>query len=214
VHRLYGPHGNPIWYLTMTAQLVPDVESIEFVARIDPDSQTPTLSIRVGLSDYFSQATSIQVLYWFVNGRQTWVQIHRDPLTGGFSSDIALSPYAVSGAYAIRSIMAIDDQGTLVQFSEAQLVELGFDMDVELINPNSDNTAPEVGSLSIGAVGFDTTGGLHIPIQVTASDIGSGLERHFILELFSPSGASLQQWGQFDADGNAQIDFLLSIRSA
>jgi len=69
-------------------------------------------------------------------------------------------------------------------------------------------------SVSVGSIIVASDGMIHLAVEVNASDSSSGLNQKFVLEITSPSGASLQQWATFDANGHAIVDFSLSPYSA
>jgi hypothetical protein len=188
----------------------PDVSSLSFTSGINPSNGSPYLDFKVVLSEKFSKAQTLSLLYWAIGDSQTWIVLPRDPLTGIFSARIDLSRYAKSGDYGIRDISVSDNTGVRVSFNEYQLSELGYKINTNFTNPNADNTAPNLVSVITSNYYFGADGTVHIPIKIKASDIGSGLKPNFIVEFFSPSGASLQQWVTFDKSNNADFDFILS----
>ncbi|CAK0773785.1 serralysin [Gammaproteobacteria bacterium] len=193
---------------------VGDISSVDFTSGIDTDGTTPFLSLDVELSPTFSETQSIQVLYWAVNNEQTWITLSRNGEGTTFTTRIDLLEYAKSGIYEIRAIQAIDNTDTLVSISREQLIERGFTVQTELVNPLSDDVAPSLDALTVNSVSTADDGSIHVEVDVTASDSGSGLSSNFLLEILSPSGASLQKWATIDPTGHATVDFALSPYTA
>ncbi len=195
-----------------------DVRSIVFKADAGTQDVPPTLSISIELSDGFSSASNIQVLYWNVNNEQTWVSLDRLQDSNAFALTIEYPQYAKSGDYAIRMLNAVDDTGTTVSFSQQQLEEFGFLVSTNLDNPQADNTAPSLTGLSVAEPVTAEDGSIHLQIDVSAQDTpegtSSGLESAFLLELLSPTGASIQKWANLDESGHASVDFVLSEYAA
>lgn len=186
-----------------------DVTALRFDPHIGAADAIPTIDIYLGLSSTFSQASTIQMLYWAVNSEQSWITMNRDNDTGLFHAHLELSAYAKSGDYEIRMINASDNTGTNLSLSNEQLVERGFTVRGSITNANADDTPPSLAALNLQSQTTATDGSLHLVFEIEAQDLGSGLKPAFVLELNSPTGASLQQWAYFDSSGSALVDFVL-----
>jgi len=193
---------------------VADITNLSFNSGFSPDGLTPLLDFSVELSSNFSNTNSIQLLYWAVNNEQTWITLTRNSINQPFTATIELPLYAKSGSYEIRDFQVTDNTGTFVAVSKEQLIERGFNVYTNLVNPLSDDQAPSLDSVSVGSHIIASDGTIHLAVEVNASDSSSGLNQNFVLEITSPSGASLQQWATFDANGHAIVDFALSPYSA
>ena len=186
-----------------------DVTALRFDPHIGVADSIPAIDIYLGLSSSFSQASTIQLLYWAVNSEQSWITMSRDNDTGLFHAHLDLSVYAKSGDYEIRMINATDNSGTNLSLSKEQLVERGFTVSGSITNLNADETPPILTSINLQSQSTASDGSLHLVFGIDAMDIGSGLKPDFILELNSPTGASLQQRANFDSNGSALVDFVL-----
>ena len=193
---------------------VADITSLSFNSGFSQDGLTPLLSFSVELSSNFSNTNSIQLLYWAVNNEQTWITLTRNSVNQPFTATIELPFYAKSGAYEIRAFQVTDNTGTFVAVSQQQLIDRGFNVHADLVNPLSDDQAPSLDSVSVGSSIVASDGIIHVAVEINTSDSSSGLNQKFLLEIASPSGASLQQWATFDANGHAIVDFSLSPYSA
>lgn len=193
---------------------VADITNLSFNSGFSLDGLTPLLDFSVELSSNFSNTNSIQLLYWAVNNEQTWITLTRNSINQLFTATIELPFYAKSGAYEIRAFQVTDNTGTFVAVSQEQLIDRGFNVHTDLVNPLSDNQAPSLDSVSVGSIIVASDGMIHLAVEVNASDSSSGLNQKFVLEITSPSGASLQQWATFDENGHAIVDFSLSPYSA
>lgn len=191
-----------------------DIQKLQIKSTNGSDSESPTITFEIQLSSEFSNLSSISLLYWLVNNQQTWISIPRDQATGEFKKTVDIGKYGTSGQYSVRSINLTSNKGTLINYNEGQLNELGFSITTKVENANSDNTLPTLNSLEITGSSTDADGNTHVNIQVKASDDKSGLKNNFIIEFLSPTGKSLQQWCSFDSKGESSVDFLLNKNSA
>ncbi len=189
--------------------IITDITNISFTSKINSYTEVPTLNFTVELSENFSNATTISLLYWLVNNNQTWITLNRFDLTQPFTASIELSKFATSGYYEIRSIRASENSSGLVEYSSSQIQnEFGLNTSTFLDNPNSDNQSPVLVSLEVGNTNYNLDGIL-IPFSITASDDISGLKAGFVIELTSPSGKSIQQWCYFNEAGEFSGNFHL-----
>jgi hypothetical protein len=163
----------------------------------------------VVLSTNFSQAMSLSLLYWAVNNEQTWITLNRTSSSAAFTAQVQLPVFAKSGTYEIRAISARDNNGTLLSLNRDQLQAFGQVVTATLINPNSDDVEPALGSFTAGQPYRGSDGSFHVDLTVSASDTGSGLKTNFVVELTSPTGVSLQQWASLDSTGSSVVEFLL-----
>ena len=109
------------------------------------EQETPRLSLEATLSDNFSNASSIGVLYWLVDNDQTWVYPERGA-DGTFRLDKQLNRYLSSGNYVVRAVSAIDNSGEELYLNENQLVEIGYNVSSFFYNPQADNVRPMIES--------------------------------------------------------------------
>ena len=176
----------------------PDLVAFE-VASFGGDAQTsPVLEFSVTLSQQFSNAQSIQLLYWAVNNDQTWISV---PKTGGgdiespnlFSIGKTLNRYARDGLYAVRAIRMVDDTGAALRLNEGELNDLGFQTQVDVRNDLADLTSPQLVQLDFSAPDYASSRPT-VEFYLKASDDLSGLQSGAIIEFRSPTGKSLQQW--------------------
>ena len=155
----------------------------------------------VNLSETFSKAKSIALLFWKEGDQQTWVNLSRDS-SGLFVFEQKLDKYASSGSYAVRAIDAVDDFGASIRFTEQKMIELGYQTKSVLDNPYSDSTKPAVKSFEISNFHFnDLTQTWDVEYKLFATDDKSGLKSGHIVEFLSPTGTSLQEWRDFNSDG-------------
>ena len=187
-----------------------DVTAFTFSHANGTPDAAPKLTFDVTLSADFSNLSNLQLLYWPVNSEQHWINIARDPVSGHFLASIELPTYAKEGDYAVRGISLITNGGLDVTYNQQQLTDLGYATVTNLTNTNADNSAPTIDALSIGSYTIDDIGLIHIPIEVLSSDTASGIKSIFVIELTSPSGASIQQLCQFDEHGHASVDFIMN----
>lgn len=196
----------------MVTVMANDISNIDFNIK-NQTGANPIIQFSVSVSSSYSNIRSIQLLYWLVNNEQTWVTLSRNTADAPFTANLNLSTYAPSGNYEIRSIRATDNAGALVDFTKEQLIQNNLTTNVNFVNPNSDSVSPYLQNLSIGTIDYRDDG-IHISIDLTANDALSGIKSNFVLELLSPSGASIQQWAYFDKNGHVIVDFLLDKYSA
>ena len=189
----------------------PDILQFSVSAQISENQ--PVLYFSVELSQNFD-ANSISLLFWLENAKQTWLSVPRDSATGIYSTTYALNAYAASGTYAVRAIVITDVDGNSVRLNEGQLQTLGFSTKTELLNPNGDDVAPVLTSITSTGWYFDADDLPKISFDVAASDDKSGLQTRMIVELLSPSGSSIQEHGSFDDDGAVTVEFELSKYTA
>jgi len=155
----------------------------------------------VNLSQTFSKANSIALLFWKEGDQQTWVNLSRDS-SGLFVFEQKLDKYASSGSYAVRAIDAVDDFGASIRFTEQKMIELGYQTKSVLDNPYSDSTKPAVKSFEISNFHFnDQKQTWDVDYKLSVTDDKSGLKNGHIVEFLSPTGASLQEWRDFNSDG-------------
>lgn len=179
------------------------------------DGVSPVIVLEVGLPDAFSRTDSIQMLFWKVDGQQTWVTVDRVDAGGLFRAAVDLPLDASAGDYAIRAVYAQDNDGNFQWIGEQDLAGMGFELSASLINNNADTIAPEMTHFDVVADYLDDAGNTHVVFSIGAQDTGtSGLEAQFLLELLSPDGQSLQQWAYFDEYGQAKVDFELASSAA
>ena len=163
------------------------------------------LTSKIKLSDNFSNAKQISLLYWKVGEDQSWVNLNRNSDTGYFELTTEVSRYLSSGDYSVRAITAADDTGALIRLTEQKLNELGFETSFKLENLSSDDIAPTVEVIKVEDFKFDgnsETWSLNYVLK--AKDYESGLQTGHIVELIGPTGASLQQWRHFDTNGEVE----------
>ena len=171
---------------------------------------SPQINFDVELSDNFSKAQSIQMLYWLVNNEQHWITATRVGLTNHFEVDISLNQYTASGVYNIRAIRLFDNQGVEVRFNEDQLTLLGLNTSVSFNNPNADNTKPSPTSLTSSGWSINDNEQPTINFTVTVEDDLSGVQDRVILELNSPTGTSIQEHGTRVAENVYNFAFTLN----
>jgi alpha-tubulin suppressor-like RCC1 family protein len=176
------------------------------------------LEFNITISASFSDANSIQVLYWPINSEQTWVTLTRENAEDVFSKTILLPDYVKSGVYEIRAVIAIDNSGNEIRINDNFLNQGGYAYRTEIYNENSDNEVPELIAMTNSAPYFDESEQLHIDFSISAIDDLSGLNKSFIIELISPTGNSIQERGYFAEEGltqaSAELNFVLSKYSA
>lgn len=182
------------------------------------DQNSPSLTFNIALSNKFSNAKFIQVLYWPVNAEQKSINIPRNNADELFSATLLLPEFAKSGVYEIREIVAVDDTGRKINVDYNYLNQGGYDYRTVLDNENSDEQSPELLGMTSSTPYFDESEQLHIDFNLSASDNLSGLNSTFVIELYSPTGKSIQKRGSFSEDGllqgNAELDFVLPKYSA
>ena len=186
----------------------PDIQRFEFC--IGEGEAGPVLELFVELSDAFSETLQASFLYWYVDNKQTWIQVSRDDGSLPLRASIALHPEAASGAYAIRIFAIKDNDGLELKLNEGQLNDLGFSTQTSVDNPRADNTTPLIAGFSSEGWTFDSEGVPQLRATVSVKEEGSGLvQNSLILELLSPTGSSLQT--RADSVENNIASFTLSL---
>ena len=188
------PNSSGISLITSDTAVQPDIERLEFCVSFIDD--VPTLNFSIDVSDNFSSATGISLLYWPVGGDQTWTGFSRQNSESPFEGSISLHPNALSANYAIRVINLSDNYGASINLNEGELTSLGFNPTTDLDNPNSDSIPPEIISFHSNGWTIDESGIPRLEATIEVMDADSGLTNESpILELLSPSGKSIQQRG-------------------
>ena len=181
-----------------------DLTRFSFSLEMD-EQETPRLSLEATLSDNFSNASSIGVLYWLVDNDQTWVYPERGA-DGTFRLDKQLNRYLSSGNYVVRAVSAIDNSGEELYLNESQLVEIGYNVSTFFYNPQADIVRPMVDSFSMTPFSYNPSSEQwQFTYDISASDDLSGLQNGHIVELVNGSGTSLQEWAYFDDQGTATV---------
>ena len=183
-----------------------DLLAFEFSSLGGDDQVVPSLSFSVTLSEQFSQASSIQLLYWAVGNDQTWITVPRTPdqvvqTQNNFSITRELNRYARDGLYAVRSLRMTDDLGSAINLNEGELNDLGFDTQVSVRNDLADVIAPQLERLEFGMPVYETTWPI-VDFTLEASDDVSGVQSGVVMEFLSPTGKSLQKWVYLDEETN------------
>jgi len=177
-----------------------DLLDLQFSITETPDDKLILHSV-VELSDNFSQANSVSLLFWKIGEDQTWLTLNRNE-TGAFEVARELNRFTPSGSYAVRSIRATDDFGAAISFTEDTIKIAGFESVYDVFNSKSDIQKPVVDAFTISDFYFEEeTEQWAFDYSLAISDVGSGINPSHIVELTSPSGKSLQAWRTADADG-------------
>ncbi|MFB1037253.1 MAG: hypothetical protein QMC38_18145, partial [Sinobacterium sp.] len=132
------------------------------------------------------------------------------PATGIFIANIELNQYTASGLYHVRAIRLFDNQGNEVYLNEGQLNILGFNTSERFTNPNSDSTPPSPTSVTSSGWSIDDNDQPQINFTVVAEDDLSGLQDKILLELLSPTGTSIQEYGNKVAENTYEFNFTLN----
>ena len=196
-------------YIAGSASANPDITRFEVCSRQGEDA--PVLEFFVEVSDNFSETYSASLLYWYVGNQQTWINLSRESESFPFRASIQLHPNAASGMYAVRSLRIKDNEKLELALNEGQLNDLGFQTKIDLVNPDSDAIPPVITSFSSDGWSFDADGSPQLKVVIMVLEEGSGLgNSRAVLELLSPTGASLQTTANFDEDGTASFTLTLS----
>lgn len=184
-----------------------DVLAFQFSSLGGDDQVVPSLTFSVTLSEQFSQAASIQLLYWAVGHDQTWITVPRTSnqtmeAQNNFSITRELNRYARDGLYAVRSLRMTDDLGSAIKLNEGELNDLGFDTQVSVRNDLADVIAPQLERLEFGVPVYQSTQPI-VDFELEASDDVSGVQSGVVMELLSPTGKSLQKWVSLEEETNA-----------
>jgi hypothetical protein len=184
-----------------------DIESFQYCIS---DDAPPKMHFEVALSDNFSNAETIQILYWLEGNEQHWITLTRDPETGFFITEIELNEYAASGSYNLRAMRLTDNQNNEVYLNESQINLLGFNTSVGFYNPVSDSEKPYVTSLTTLGWSINNNGEPEISFTVFVGDDLSGVKDTTLLELNSPTGTSIQKYGTKVDENTYSFDFVLN----
>ena len=191
----------------------PDISRFEFCA--SEGASGPVLELFIEVSDSFSDTTNASFLYWYVNNKQTWINISREDSSQPFRASVELHPNAASGTYAVRAFTIKDNDDLELSLNEGQLNDLGFLTQTVLTNPEADNKVPEIASFASDGWSFDSEGNPQLKATVAVVEDGSGVvENTLILELLSPTGASLQTRSDSFQDNTANFTLTLSKYAA
>ena len=200
-------------YYSESSGANPDITRFEFCTRIV--AAGPVLEFFIEVSDSFSETLTVSILYWYVNNKQTWISFSREDASLPFRASIELHPNAASGTYAVRSLRITDNEQLDLALNEGQLNDLGFQTEAVLANSDADSTAPVLTSFSTDGWTFDTDGNPQLEATIAVLETGSGVvNSRAILELLSPTGASLQTDANFDESNAANFTLTLSKYSA
>ncbi len=200
-------------YSSELAGVNPDISRFEFCA--SEGASGPVLELFIEVSDSFSDTTNASFLYWYVNNKQTWVNISREDSSQPFRASVELHPNAASGTYAVRAFTIKDNDDLELSLNEGQLNDLGFLTQTVLTNPEADNKVPEIASFASDGWSFDSEGNPQLKATVAVVEDGSGVvENTLILELLSPTGASLQTRSDSFQDNTANFTLTLSKYAA
>lgn len=171
------------------------------------------LNAEVELSETFSEATYMQLLYWEVGGAQTWINLTRELGDESFTYSEPVNRFLSSGIYEIRSLRAWDNFGAEVSFSHEKLQELGVNTQIELVNSQSDERGPVIEQFSISEFYYnerDETWDIDYTIRV--SDDLSGVDSDHAIEFTGPMGTlmeprSLEPHGSLDSSLTVTLFF-------
>ena len=174
-----------------------DLLAFDFSSLGGDNQVVPSLAFSVTLSEQFSQASSIRLLYWAVGHDQTWITVPRTPdqaveAQNNFSIKRELNRYARDGLYAVRSLRMTDDLGSAINLNEGELNDLGFDTQVSVRNDLADVIAPQLERLEFGIPVYESTQPI-VDFELEASDDVSGVQSGVVMEFLSPTGKSLQK---------------------
>ncbi|MBA6254094.1 right-handed parallel beta-helix repeat-containing protein [Colwellia sp. MB3u-55] len=184
-----------------------DIKSFQYCISNDVP---PKVHFELALSDNFSNAETVKVLYWLEGNEQHWITLTRDPETGLFVTEIELNEYAASGSYDVRAMELTDNQGNEIYLNESQINLLGFNTSVDFNNPVSDSEKPSVTSLTTSGWSINNNEEPQITFTVVVEDNLSGLQDGILLELYSPTGTSIQEHGIKVANNTYSFDFVLN----
>lgn len=136
-------------------------------------------------SDNLSGINYYQIRFTGPDGDQFWTQF--TPETG-MVTELEINPYFTSGTYTIDYIRLYDNAGNFVYLSGQALIDAGLNASFEFTNPNSDDVAPTLASVSsdddlVYVVGVND----QLMIQTTIDDNLSGM-RSIRLTFEGPDG--------------------------
>ena len=195
--------------ISSESNIQPDIEGLKFC--ISFEGNVPKLNFVIDVSENFSDATNLSLLFWPEGGDQTWIGLSRQTSESSFESSIALHPNALSATYAIRAISLTDNYGASIRLNEGELNSLGFNTKTVLDNPNSDSTPPVVSSFFSNGWAIDENGIPRLEAIISVSDADSGLiDESPIFELLSPSGKSIQHRGVLIAENEYKFNVSIS----
>ena len=200
-------------YSSDVAGANPDIARFEFCT--SEGAAGPVLELLVEVSGTFSETTNASFLFWYVNNRQTWVNMNRTDSSHPFRASVELHPNAASGTYAVRIFKIKDNDGLELSLNEGQLNDLGFLTETVLTNSQADNTTPEIASFTSDGWSFDSEGNPQLKATISVIEDGSGIvEDDLIMELLSPTGASLQTRSDSFQDNTANFTLTISKYAA
>ncbi|ABM02115.1 PKD domain containing protein [Psychromonas ingrahamii 37] len=183
---------------------------IQFFQYCLSNDAVPQIHFELELSDSFSSSQSFKLLYWLKDNEQHWITLTRDSTTGIFIANIELNQYTASGLYNVRAINLIDNQGNEVNLNENQLNLLGFTTSVSFDNPIADTIKPSPKILTSSGWLINEEGQPQVNFSLVVEDNLSGVQERIVLELNSPTGVSLQEYGtKVDVD-TYHFDFALN----
>ncbi|MXO47480.1 hypothetical protein GRI69_04320, partial [Erythrobacter vulgaris] len=177
------------------------------------EEQDPAfIKFSVELSDAFSQAQTIRLLFWPQGDVQTWVTLHRNPDNGIFEGEFALNPLAQSDLYEVRSIRAISNEGSEVDITDTQIEASGFSNSFDFYNEFGDELGPVVDDASFLTPIRGDDGTFSLSVRFNVSDEGgAGIDTNdVVVEIEGPGGESYFSYAQVGADGIATAAFALN----
>ena len=188
-------------------QAQPDIVRLELCFVIGETG--PKLEFLLVLSENFNLSQKAELLFWLEHNEQTWISLGREDTAEPLRATVMLNERAASGAYAIRSLRITDDEGLLIALNESQLNSLGFNITAILDNQNADSVKPALTSFSSEGWVIDSESRPVLDAYVEFVEEGSGLGPRIVLELLSPTGASIFVDGNPTDQGGA--DFSISL---
>jgi len=111
-----------------------------------------------------------------------------------------LNEYTEAGIWMVYSLIVVDKAGNSIQLAD-RLLELDYDINLNVTNPNTDATAPLLTAFSILTPELNPLAGdAHFSFAVGSADNLSGIDK-IRIDLIGPSGQYLEANGQLSVKG-------------
>ncbi|MEM9102841.1 MAG: calcium-binding protein [Pseudomonadota bacterium] len=176
---------------------------------VEISSGIPEIKFQIKLSDNFSTIDTIRLLFWPEGKEQTWVVLARHD-EGYFELLKPLHKNATSSSYNVRKISVLDNDRNELEMTESQLKLMGYTTSYSFINPVSDDEEPQVSSLTTDGWSIDYDSIPRINFTIEATDNLSGVQSNqTVLELESPTGSSVFEYGQQTGENQYSFSFAL-----
>ena len=155
--------------------------------QVDVNAADATVEVAIaGRADAGMRAVHVQlesvrtgaINHQFQSCSATSAPIAGTSQAGIWKCAIQLPRSSVGGAWAVKSVTAVDSAGAMTNYSDAQLAAAGLVATVQVHSPNEDVTLPVVTAFTVQPASVNiATGAQVVEFTFTATDAASGMWR-------------------------------------